>query len=286
MAGTALIDDFLAAKRAAGASEHTLAGYLTAWQAFAGWHKETTGQPLDPAAVSSLDAAEFRRYLQGAIKPSSVNTRLRQVKAVFAWAAQAGALERDPLREVRQVPEGEAPVRTLDRRAMAALLREAQKGGGVRDVALYTLLAQTGLRIAEALALTWDDLIIRERSGFVTVRKGKGGKRRTVPLTLTARTALLAWREAAGAASGDPVFPIGARAVQKALTRYARRAGIEGKVTPHMFRHTFCKALVDAGESLDRVALLAGHSSLSTTARYTKPTEEDLEQAVSKLEWV
>ncbi len=281
-----LIDDFLAAKRARGTSEHTRAGYLAAWQAFTRWHEESAGQPFDPASVSSLDAAEFRRHLQESLKPSSVNTRLRQIKAVFAWAAQTGALERDPLREVRPLPEGEAPVRTLDRRALAALLREAQKGGGARDVALFTLLAQTGLRIAEALSLTWDDLIIRERSGSVTVRKGKGGKRRTVPLTLTARTALLAWREAAGAASGDPVFPIGARAVQKALTRYARRAGIEGKVTPHMFRHTFCKALVDAGESLDRVAVLAGHSSLNATARYTKPTEKDLEQAVSRLEWI
>ena len=109
---------------------------------------------------------------------------------------------------------------------------------------------------------------------------------RTVPLTLTARTALLVWQEAAGTASGNPVFPIGARAVQKALSRYARRAGIEGRVTPHMFRHTFCKTLVDAGESLDRVAVLAGHASLNTTARYTKPTEKDLERAVSRLEWI
>lgn len=282
----ALIDDFLAAKKANGASGHTLSGYLAAWQAFVRWHEETTGKALDPGTTSSLDAAEFRRHLQGSLKPSSVNTRLRQVKAVFAWAAEAGVIGQDPLKEVRQVPEGEGPVRTLDRRTMAALLREAQKGGGARDVALFTLLAQSGLRIAEALALTWDDLIIRERSGSVTVRKGKGGKRRTVPLTLTARTAILAWREAAGAASGERVFPMGARAVQKALDRYARRAGIEGKVTPHMLRHTFCKALVDAGESLDRVAALAGHASLNTTARYTKPTEKDLERAVSTLEWL
>ena len=107
-----------------------MARTVAAWQAFARWHEEATGQPLDPAAVSSLDAAEFRRHLQASLKPSSVNTRLRQVKAVFAWAAQTGALERDPLREVRQVPEGEAPVRTLDRRAVAARPREAQRGGG------------------------------------------------------------------------------------------------------------------------------------------------------------
>ncbi|MGB9792925.1 MAG: tyrosine-type recombinase/integrase, partial [Thermacetogeniaceae bacterium] len=53
----------------------------------------------------------------------------------------------------------------------------------------------------------------------------------------------------------------------------------------HSFRHTFCKMLVDAGESLDRVAVLAGHGNLNTTARYTRPGRVDLEKAVEKLAW-
>jgi len=53
----------------------------------------------------------------------------------------------------------------------------------------------------------------------------------------------------------------------------------------HTLRHTFCKTLVDAGESLDRVAALAGHASLNTTARYTKPSFTDLEKAVARLAW-
>ncbi|MDR9757032.1 MAG: hypothetical protein RJR35_09955 [Thermoanaerobacterales bacterium] len=49
--------------------------------------------------------------------------------------------------------------------------------------------------------------------------------------------------------------------------------------------HTFCKMLVDAGESLDRVAALAGHENLNTTARYTRPGRADLEKAVEKIAW-
>lgn len=162
---------------------------------------------------------------------------------------------------------------------------EAPKAGTAYDVALITLLAETGLRVSEPLAVTWADVTIRERSGSVTVRRGKGGKTRIVPLKLTARQALAAWRRAMEPDAGSRVFHVGARAVQKALARYARRVGIEGRVTPHMVQHTFCKALVDAGESLDRVAALAGHSSLKTTPRYTKPTAQDLEGAVSRLEW-
>lgn len=174
-----------------------------------------------------------------------------------------------------------AAIRTLDRRTIAAVLREARSSP--RDTAIVTLLSHTGLRISEALSLTWDDLEIRERSGQVIVRQGTGGKRRAVPLNLTVRQALAAWREH-GDGTGR-VFPMTSRAFEKALARYARRAGIEGRVTPHMFRHTFAKSLVDAGVSLDRVAALAGHSSLTTTARYTKPTTRDLEQAVDRLDW-
>ncbi|WP_341474038.1 site-specific integrase [Desulfofundulus thermobenzoicus] len=57
------------------------------------------------------------------------------------------------------------------------------------------------------------------------------------------------------------------------------------EATPHRLRHTFCKMLVDAGKSLDRVAVLAGHSNLNTTARYTRPGAKDLERAMEKLAW-
>jgi len=67
------------------------------------------------------------------------------------------------------------------------------------------------------------------------------------------------------------------------IARYACDARLEG-VTPNTTRHTFCEQLVDAGESLDRVAILAGHVSLNTTARYTRPTAKDLEVAVGRLE--
>jgi site-specific recombinase XerD len=128
---------------------------------------------------------------------------------------------------------------------------------------------------------------LRERSGSIEVRQGKGGRRRVVPLTLTARQALQRWRNQQGmVASTARVFPVTPRAVQKALARYSRQAGLERPVTPHMLRHTFAKSLVDAGVSLDRVAALAGHASLSTTARYTRPTQADLEAAVARVEWV
>jgi integrase/recombinase XerC len=74
------------------------------------------------------------------------------------------------------------------------------------------------------------------------------------------------------------------RNIEYMIEKYAYNARLED-ITPHVLRHTFCKALVDAGESLDRVAELAGHSDLNVTARYTRPTRRDLQKSVNKLAW-
>ena len=74
------------------------------------------------------------------------------------------------------------------------------------------------------------------------------------------------------------------RAVERIVEKYARRAGLAG-VSPHTLRHTFCRKLLEEGVPLNEVALLAGHTSLNTTARYTVPRESDLEKSVDKLSW-
>jgi integrase/recombinase XerC len=68
------------------------------------------------------------------------------------------------------------------------------------------------------------------------------------------------------------------------VENYSRIAKLEG-VTPHSLRHCFCKSLIDSGESIDRVAMLAGHENLNTTARYTRATAEDLQKTVERLAW-
>ena len=69
------------------------------------------------------------------------------------------------------------------------------------------------------------------------------------------------------------------KTIQRAIQRFAKKAGIKN-VTPHTFRRSFAKALIDAGVSLEKVATLLGHSNLNTT---TTPGEQDLVDAVDLL---
>jgi integrase/recombinase XerC len=73
------------------------------------------------------------------------------------------------------------------------------------------------------------------------------------------------------------------KTIQRAVPRFAKKAGPKN-VTPHTLRHSFAKALIDAGVSLEKVATLLGHSNLITTRIYMTPGEEDLEDAVGKIE--
>jgi integrase/recombinase XerC len=271
---------------ARGLSPGTAEIYSGHLRRFFTWVEGTYGEP-DPAAVTPLDVADYKRHLQNKNrKPATVNNALDAIGSFFAWAREAGIVQADPTEGVKRLPEQKPVPKWLSRRELGALVRAVQKYGSRRDQALVTLLLHTGLRVSEAVSLRVQDVVIRERSGHVVVRQGKGGKYREVPLNATARRII---GEYMAGLSGDWLFPgknggpMTRRAAEKALAKYARLAGVEA--TPHRLRHTFCKMLVDAGESLDRVAVLAGHENMNTTARYTRPGRADLEAAVEKIAW-
>lgn len=272
--------------RGRGLSERTVADYLSTLRRFAGWVEQTYGD-FDPVAVTPLDVADYRRYLlELGRKPATVNHALDVLSGFFSWAVAERVIQTDLTTGVKRVREQKKAPRWLERRELGAFVRTVQKYGSLRDQSLVMLLLHAGLRVSEAVALRLGDVVIRERSGFVRVRQGKGDKYREVPLNVTVRRVL---SEYLASLTGEWLFPsrrgghITTRAVEKVLARFGRLAGVE--VTPHRLRHTFGKLLVDAGESLDRVATLMGHSNLNTTARYTKPSVQDLERAVEKLAW-
>jgi integrase/recombinase XerC len=270
---------------ARGLSPSTADIYLGHLRRFLSWVEGTYGSS-DLALVTPLDVADYKRYLQNKNrKPSTVNNALDAIGSFFAWAKEAGVVQSDPSRGIKRLKEQKNAPRWLDRKEVGALFRAVQSYGNSKERALMILLYHTGLRVSEAVSLKVADVVIRERSGFVCVRCGKGGKYREVPLNVTVRNFLADYLKDL---QGDWLFPgkngpMTRRAAEKALAKFARLAGIEA--TPHRLRHTFCKKLVDEGESLDRIAALAGHENLNTTSRYTRPGLADLGAAVEKLAW-
>jgi site-specific recombinase XerD len=290
ISGAGFLDRFGDHLVATGKSSHTVKAYTRDVRLFSEWFDQTNGKGLTPSGITPIDVREYRSYLLTVknYKPATVNRKLSSISAFCKWARGVGLISANPADEISQVDEVRPAPKWLDKNEQYALLRAVQEKGRKRDIALITLMLNTGLRVSEVSKLRLEDVEISPRKGSVTVRGGKGGKFRRVPLNIDTRKAIQAYLsenppEEDGhlfvSQRGGPLQPSG---IYYLVNRYAYDARLD-EVTPHTLRHTFGKNLVDAGVSLDRVAQLLGHESVDTTRIYTTPSEQDLQRDVDRI---
>jgi integrase/recombinase XerD len=148
-----------------------------------------------------------------------------------------------------------------------------------RNAALLRLLYGAGLRVSELVALRWRDVVERDDAAQITIY-GKGSKTRFVLLTPATWGALKAIRGDSGpddalirSSRGDGA--LGARQVRRIVAAAARRAGVEGNVSPHWLRHAHASHALDRGAAIHLVQATLGHSSVATTGKYlhARPSE-------------
>jgi integrase/recombinase XerC len=285
------IEDFVADLRRQESSPATVRNYAADLRAFARWFADSPGEPFAAKAVTPTDLREYKAHLRTVEQrqAATVNRHLAALRRFFAWAKGTGKIAELPTEQVKGLPAAPRTPKALAKRDVDRLLREAERHGNKRNLAILLTLRHTGLRVGELCNLRLGDVAISERKGEVLVRGGKGNKDRTVPLNNDVRRALAAYREARPTVATDRFFvgqrgaPLQPQGVQQVVAKYARRAGLAG-ITPHVLRHTFAKHVLDAGEDLATVQRLLGHERLETTAIYTQPTARDLEDAVRRLE--
>jgi len=266
-------------------SLYTVKGYKRDIKYFFEWFSHIENP--HPENITSIDLREYQSYLRSTKKqkPNSVNRKIKALKSFLKWCVEKNYAKRLP-EFPPNIPQVQSSPKSLERAEVNRLLRELEKEGNLRDIALIRLMLSCGLRIAEAVSLRISDLEIRERSGKVTVRSGKGGKYREVPLPLEARKALIGWLEAHP--GGEYLFPgkdghITENAAWRVVKKYAYKAKIPD-LTPHSLRHTCARNMIRAGVDLATVSSILGHSRLDTTAVYICPSFLDMEQALEKSE--
>ena len=269
----------------------TITSYRLDLLSFADWFLASVGQAFAAGAVTPTDIRDYRGYLQTvkSRKPATVNRHLAALRRFFAWACGVGLVAEDPTTTVKGVKSTPAGPRWIEKRELDRLTRTVEQQGNKRDRAIIAVLRYTGIRVGELAALKLDDVESSERKGQLTVRSGKGGKYRVVPLNVDARRAIDDYLEVRPKVVDEHLF-IGQRggglspaALHYLVAKYARLAGLTG-VSPHTLRHSLAKQALDAGADLVTVAALLGHTRLETTAIYTRPSARDLERAVEKLE--
>lgn len=261
-------------------SANTVQGYLRDLREFVDFVGVDDPREIDTPLVRS-----FVYSLKNRNKSASVARKLSSLRTFFRFLLREKIVAANPVLAI-SMPR-------LDR-YMPALLTVDEAFAliecpceadtfAARDKAILELLYSTGIRVAELVALDLKRLDSANESVRVL---GKGNKERIVPVGRPAVEALQAYLPqrdkllAARIKRGHPpennaVFlnvrggRLTVRSIERLVGDYSLRAGILGKVTPHVLRHSFATHLLEMGADLRTVQELLGHASLSTTQRYT-----------------
>jgi len=167
------------------------------------------------------------------------------------------------------------PERELDLISTEELERLLNIPDTPRDKAILETLFSSGLRVSELCSLKRDSVNIK--NGEFSVR-GKGGKIRVVFLSESAKDTIKNYLERDVQNVTDLLFPVNPRWIQRMIKKYAAKAGIAKKVTPHVLRHCFATDLLQNGADLRSVQALLGHANISTTQIYTHFTDKQLRE--------
>ncbi len=277
------------------ASPNTLRKYEEALLRFLGFlGRDFLGKDPEAVRPEEVDAMAVRSFLaaltrDGLAKRSQAQM-LSAVRSLFRFACREGTLAANPAQSVRTPKIPKTLPRHLRPGEIENLL-EAPSGAVVlderlarRDRAILELLYAAGLRVSELVSLDWQTIDLSAR---VLRVRGKGNKERMVPFGNPAADALRHWLEVwesvrAGTAGSppadtgsEPVFlnfrggRLTDRSVRNILDRWVDQAAVARGVHPHTLRHTFATHLLEAGADLRTIQELLGHSSLSTTQKYT-----------------
>ena len=216
----------------------------------------------------ALRAARIKAGANGV----TVNRDLVAVSAFLRWCEEVKGLTVPSVRLPRE-KENAGRDRWLSADELAQLYVELP----AEWVPLFQLLASIGLRIAEALGLTWQDVRFAERTLRI---RGHGvettkGHRRVVPMGQALARTLAKHRECVLAAANDPVFPrpFSAQAAVRLLARIAKRLRWPHTVV-HDLRRTFAVHALGSGIPLARVQRWLGHKTPAMTLRYAQHAPE------------
>jgi integrase/recombinase XerC len=277
-----------------GVSPRTLDAYGKDLSRFAAY---CSGLSLSPEDAGAHDVRRFIAVLgAGGTASVSVNRALSSIRGFYRWLVRFGRRKDDPSGNLRNLKIQRNLPAFLGEGEMAAFAELPDTAGilwPVRDKAMILTMYSAGLRISELVSLSLKK-VDGDLGGACVI--GKGDKERRVFFSDECREALACYlparaaRVKAGGSAGptDMLFinrrggGISVPGVRWIIARYAERSALGKNIHPHSLRHTFATHLINSGCDVRVIQELLGHSSLSTTQRYTHVNIEHLKKVYKK----
>ena len=276
-------------------SDNTLISYKHDVKSFIEFISTHTGSEVSIKYLNDMKISDFRSFLSYLrnkdISSTSIARIISSLKSFFNYLLNINLIESTIIQSLRTPKQKKSLPRPISSELAIETIKHAQdmekeKWIGMRNKSILMLFYGCGLRISEALNLNFEDI---NENDYLII-KGKGNKERMVPLMDYVKNDIENYIHECpkNFMKDDPLFVgkrldrLSPRIIQYVLEKIRHNLSLPETATPHALRHSFATHLLDSGGDLRTIQELLGHSSLSTTQKYTKVETEKLYDAYSK----
>jgi len=276
-------------------SDNTLISYKHDIKSFIEFISTHTGSEVSIKYLNDMKISDFRSFLSYLrnkdISSTSIARIISSLKSFFNYLLNTNLIESTVVQSLRTPKQKKSLPRPISSELAIETIKHAQdmekeKWIGLRNKSILMLLYGCGLRISEALNLNFEDI---NENDYLII-KGKGNKERMVPLMDYVKNDIENYIHECpkNFMKDDPLFVgkrldrLSPRIIQYVLEKIRHNLSLPETATPHALRHSFATHLLNSGGDLRTIQELLGHSSLSTTQKYTKVETEKLYDAYSK----
>ena len=276
-------------------SDNTLISYKHDVKSFIEFISTHTGSEVSIKYLNDMKISDFRSFLSYLrnkdISSTSIARIISSLKSFFNYLLNTNLIESTVIQSLRTPKQKKSLPRPISSELAIETIKHAQdmekeKWIGMRNKSILMLLYGCGLRISEALNLNFEDI---NENDYLII-KGKGNKERMVPLMDYVKNDIENYIHECpkNFMKDDPLFVgkrldrLSPRIIQYVLEKIRHNLSLPETATPHALRHSFATHLLNSGGDLRTIQELLGHSSLSTTQKYTKVETEKLYDAYSK----
>ncbi|PID02469.1 integrase [Sporosarcina sp. P2] len=279
--------------------QKTVNSYRQIIQDFCGW----IGSEHEVLNAKPITIKEYITYLrhEKGLSAVTVNKYIAALKSFYSYIEETSTLMMNPTTRLKGIPVSDVfldktkwlSVAEQERFMMYAEL-EQNEWLRTRNLAIIDLMLYTGLRVQEVADLTVSDVSAEGKHISIIVRDGKRGKYAVVKLIHKYSRNLKKWLQLRKQVSktihldskslfvSERSGQLNVRSIHKFVKKYSGLAGLPA-VSPHCFRHSFCKNLARQGTPIEMIRRLARHEKIETTAIYIEPGSEELIDALNKM---
>lgn len=275
------------------ASKFTISSYTSDFRILEEYLKERNMK----VSIETLNVATIRTFihflrLEKEYTNETIRRKIYALGSFFKFLVENEyiGMDKNPMSKIRAPKKEEKLPIYLSEKEIRTLLDTIMKTGGkdaIRDKAIISLFAMTGLRRMELINLNWEDVDFGQKTIKVTM--GKGKKQRILPMPETLYQDLLAYMNNSLPITNPALFittnnkRVNFRGMNNLFQKYIKRAGLSGKgYTLHKLRHSYASLLVQQGVDISIVKELMGHTDFNSTKIYVHLNMNNLRDSVDK----